>query len=328
VGGGQAAGGMSGVATGGARPAGDALAAGPAARPGAGGGRGAARRLPPGRPGGRARRRLARLAVAVCLLVAALMPLFPLYWMLIASLKGPEELAQLPPTWWPAQPSLDAYRTAFEVVPFGRAFGNSLLIAGVCTASVLVTSVMAGYAFAKYRFRGSDTIFWAVVLTMFLPPIVTLVPLYWLVETMGLSDSYLGVMLPWLANAFGIFLMRQFIADVPDELLDAARVDGAGELRILARIVLPLLKPATVTLAVFAFVYYWNNFLWPLSILQTGTKFPVVLALAQLLNYSSSVQYQNVVMAGALVASVPTIAVFVLVQRVFVQGIARTGVRG
>jgi multiple sugar transport system permease protein len=278
--------------------------------------------------GGGARRRLARAGVAVALLVAALMPLFPVYWMLIASLKGPQELAQVPPTWWPSSPSLDAYRTAFEVVPFGRAFGNSLLIAGVCAASVVVTSVMAGYAFAKYRFRGRDAIFWTVVLTMFLPPIVTLVPLYWLVSAMGLSDSYLGVMLPWLANAFGIFLMRQFIADVPDELLDAARVDGAGELRILARVVLPLLKPATVTLAVFAFVYYWNNFLWPLSILQTGTKFPVVLALAQLLNYSSSVQYQNVVMAGALVASVPTIVVFVLVQRVFVQGIARTGVRG
>jgi multiple sugar transport system permease protein len=295
---------------------------------------GSARTEPTGRPerprpaGGRARRRLARVAIGGVLAVVGLVPLFPIYWLLISSLKGPEELAMLPPSWWPAHPSLDAYRTVFEVVPFARAFGNSVLIAGVCTASVLVTSVMAGYAFAKYRFRGRDAVFWAVVGTMFLPPIVTLVPLYWLVATLGLSDSYLGVMLPWLANAFGIFLMRQFIADVPDELIDAARVDGAGELRILARVVLPLLKPAMVTLAVFAFVYYWNNFLWPLSVLQTSARFPVVLALAQLLNYSSSVQYQNVVMAGALIASIPTIAVFLLVQRVFVQGIARAGVRG
>jgi multiple sugar transport system permease protein len=122
--------------------------------------------------------------------------------------------------------------------------------------------------------------------------------------------------------------MRQFIADVPDELVDAARVDGASELRIVWKVVLPLLKPATVTLGVFAFVYYWNNFLWPLSILQSGSKFPVVLALSQLLSYSSSVQYQNVVMAGALIASLPTIVVFLLTQRVFVQGIARTGVQG
>lgn len=255
-------------------------------------------------------------------------PLFPLYWMLTSSLKGPQELQQAPPTWWPKAPSLSAYRTVFEVIPFGHAFANSLLIAGVATISVLGTSVLAGYVFAKYRFRGRDALFWAVIATMFLPPIVTLVPLYWLVSSLGLSDSYLGVMLPWLANAFGIFLMRQFIADVPDELIDAARVDGASELRIVWKVVLPLLKPATVTLGVFAFVYYWNNFLWPLSILQSTSKFPVVLALTQLLSYSSSVQYQNVVMAGALIASLPTIVVFLLTQRVFVQGIARTGVQG
>jgi multiple sugar transport system permease protein len=272
----------------------------------------------------RAGRALTYLAFAVIVLL----PLFPLYWMLASSLKGPQELQQAPPTWWPKAPSLSAYRTVFEVIPFGHAFANSLLIAGVATISVLGTSVLAGYAFAKYQFRGRDALFWAVIATMFLPPIVTLVPLYWLVSSLGLSDSYLGVMLPWLANAFGIFLMRQFIADVPDELIDAARVDGASELRIVWKVVLPLLKPATVTLGVFAFVYYWNNFLWPLSILQSGSKFPVVLALSQLLSYSSSVQYQNVVMAGALIASLPTIVVFLLTQRVFVQGIARTGVQG
>jgi multiple sugar transport system permease protein len=148
------------------------------------------------------------------------------------------------------------------------------------------------------------------------------------VTTMGLADSYLGVVLPWLANAFGIFLMRQFMADVPDEIIDAARVDGANELRIVWQVVTPLLRPAVITLGVFAFVYYWNNFLWPLSILQSDTKFPVVLALSRLLSYSTSVQYQNVVMAGTLIASLPTIVVFLLAQRVFVQGIARTGVKG
>jgi multiple sugar transport system permease protein len=272
----------------------------------------------------RAGRALTYLAFAAIVLL----PLFPLYWMLASSLKSPQELQQAPPTWWPKTPSLNAYRTVFEVIPFGHAFANSLLIAGVATMSVLGTSVLAGYVFAKYHFRGRDVLFWAVIATMFLPPIVTLVPLYWLVSSLGLADSYLGVMLPWLANAFGIFLMRQFIADVPDELVDAARVDGASELRIVWKVVLPLLKPATVTLGVFAFVYYWNNFLWPLSILQSASRFPVVLALSQLLSYSSSVQYQNVVMAGALIASLPTIVIFLLTQRVFVQGIARTGVQG
>lgn len=266
----------------------------------------------------------ARLALALTMLV----PLFPLYWMVISSLKGPEELQKTPPTWFPSDPTFGAYSEVFDVIPFGRTFVNSLLVAGIPTLSVLVTSIMAGYAFAKYRFRGRDGLFWTVVATMFLPPIVTLVPLYWLVSTLGLSDSYLGVMLPWLANAFGIFLMRQFIADVPDELIEAARVDGASELRIVWQIVTPLVWPAIVTLGVFGFVYYWNNFLWPLSILQSDEKFPVVLALNQLLSYSTSVQYQNVVMAGALIASLPTILVFLVAQRVFVQGISRSGVKG
>jgi multiple sugar transport system permease protein len=275
------------------------------------------RRVHPGRA-------VARLTLGVVMLV----PLFPLYWMVISSLKGPQELQKIPPTWFPTDPSFGAFSTVFRVVPFGHAFLNSFLIAGTATLSVLVTSVMAGYVFAKYRFRGRDVIFWLVVATMFMPPIVTLVPLYWLVTTMGLADSYLGVVLPWLANAFGIFLMRQFMADVPDEIIDAARVDGANELRIVWQVVTPLLRPAVITLGVFAFVYYWNNFLWPLSILQSDTKFPVVLALSRLLSYSTSVQYQNVVMAGALIASLPTIVVFLLAQRVFVQGIARTGVKG
>lgn len=268
-----------------------------------------------------------RFGVVVLLAVAALFPLFPLYWMVISSLKSPAELSAIPPSWWPRSLTFDAYTTVFEAVPFGRSFANSVLIAGLGTLSVLVTSIGAGYVFAKYRFRGRDALFWTLVGTMFLPPIVTLVPLYWMVSSLGLSDSYLGVLLPWLANPFGIFLMRQFCSDVPDELIDAARVDGAGELRILARVVVPLLKPAVVTLAVFAFVYYWNSFLWPLSVLQSDTKFPVVLSLAQLLSYASSVRYQSVVMAGALVASIPTLVVFLLTQRVFIQNIARTGVR-
>ncbi|WP_166350470.1 carbohydrate ABC transporter permease [Phytoactinopolyspora limicola] len=273
-------------------------------------------------------RRLQRVSLRVTLAMVLLVPAFPLFWMLSSSLKSPQELMRTPPTWLPSEPTLDAYRTVFDVLPFGRAFANSLLVSGVATLSVLVTSILAGYVFAKYRFRGRDALFWAMVATMFLPPIVTLVPLYWLVSQLGLSDSYLGVMLPWLANGFGIFLMRQFIADVPDDLIDAARLDGAGELRIVTRVVAPLVLPAIVTLGVFAFVFYWNNFIWPLSILQSTEKFPVVLMLSQLLSYSTSVQYQNVVMAGAAIASIPTIVVFLLTQRVFVAGIARSGVKG
>ncbi|MFH5823632.1 carbohydrate ABC transporter permease [Georgenia sp. AZ-5] len=268
-----------------------------------------------------------RVGLYAVLVLAAAVQFAPLYWLVISTLKTPQEFGSIPPTWFPQQATLDAYATVFTDVPFGRSILNSVLITGVCSLSVLVTSTMAGYVFAKYRFAGRDAIFWAVIATMFLPPIITLVPLYHLVSSMGLSDSYAGVMLPWLVNAFGIFLMRQFIADVPDELIDAARIDGASEPRILVRVVAPLLRPAVVTLLVFTVVYYWNNFLWPLSILQSEAKYPVVLTLSRLLSYTMSVGYQNVVMAGALVASLPTLVVFLLAQRVFVQGIARTGVK-
>lgn len=274
------------------------------------------------------RRRLGKTIQYALLALVALIPLFPLYWLLISAMKTPAEFSQIPPTWFPSTPTLEPTVTALTAVPFFQSMLNSIIIAGGATASVLVTSILAGYVFAKHQFRGRDALFWGIIATMFLPPIVTIVPLYYLVSSMGLSDTYLGVLLPWLANAFGIFLMRQFIQDIPDELIEAARVDGAGEFRIVWQFVVPLLKPAIVTLAVFMFVYAWNNFLWPLSILKSEALYPVVLTLNRLMSYTMSFEYQNVVLAGAVIASLPTLLVFLVTQRVFVAGIAASGVKG
>lgn len=274
------------------------------------------------------KQRVNRVVLYVLLAVVAVIPLFPLYWLVISAFKTPAEFSQIPPTWFPSEPTLNPLITAFTEVPFAQSMLNSLIIAGGSTISVIITSVLAGYVFAKHTFRGRDALFYTVVATMFLPPVVTLVPLYYLVTSMGLDDSYLGVMLPWLANAFGIFLMRQFISDVPDEIIEAARVDGAGEFRIVWQFVVPMLKPAVVTLAVFMFVYSWNNFIWPLSILKSEALYPVVLTINRLMSYTMSFEYQNVVIAGALVASLPTLLVFLVAQRVFVQGIASSGVKG
>lgn len=274
------------------------------------------------------RQRVSRVVLYACLAVVALIPLFPLYWLAISAFKTPAEFSQIPPTWFPIEATLNPIITAFTEVPFAQSMLNSLIIAGGSTVSVIITSVLAGYVFAKHRFRGRDALFYTVVATMFLPPVVTLVPLYYLVTSLGLDDTYLGVMLPWLANAFGIFLMRQFISDVPDEIIEAARVDGAGEFRIVWQFVVPMLKPAVVTLSVFMFVYSWNNFIWPLSILKSEALYPVVLTINRLMSYTMSFEYQNVVIAGALVASLPTLLVFLVAQRVFVQGIASSGVKG
>lgn len=262
------------------------------------------------------------------MILAAAFAVFPLYWMLASSLKTAAELQQLPPTWWPTQPILDAYSAVFQVIPFARAIANSFIIAGGTTLGIVVTSLMAGYVFAKYRFRGREVLFFAVLATMFVPPIVLLVPLYRMMQGLGLVDTHLGVMLPFLANAFGIFLMRQFIAGVPDELIDAARIDGASEATVLFRIVAPLVAPGLAVLVLFAFVFHWNSFLWPLTMLQSQEMQTVVLAMNSLMSYTTSVRFQNVVMAGATISILPSVLLFLVLGRYFVRGILQTGLRG
>lgn len=269
-------------------------------------------------------------ALLLFLIVAiAVMAAFPLVWMVLSSLKTPAESMQTPPVWLPATPNLSAYREVADVIDAQRSFWNSFVIATTTTAGILVTSLMAGYAFAKYRFRGRDALFAMMIATMFLPPIVTLIPLYRLVTYMGFNASLIGVIVPHLANAFGIFLMRQFIAGVPDDLIDAARIDGASELRIVFSVVAPAVVPAIAALALFAFVYHWNTYLWPLTVLQGNTEdYPIVLSLGRLLSYNRGAMNTGLVMAGATLAVLPPLVLFVFLQRFFVDSIVSAGVKG
>lgn len=264
--------------------------------------------------------------IATYVAITAVM-LFPLFWMVASSFKTAQELQALPPVWFPSTLDWSSYERAFSTVPFARSFMNSLIIAGGTTVGILLTSIMAGYAFAKLRFKGRNLLFASVLATMFLPPIVMLVPLFKVVQALGLVDSLAGVMLPNLANAFGIFLMRQFIAGVPDELLESARLDGASEWTNLWRVVFPLLGPAVAALAVFAFTFHWNSFLWPLTVLQSPESQTVVLALNRLVSYTSAIRFQNVVMAGATISVLPNILLFLFLQRYFIAGIAQTGLK-
>lgn len=262
-------------------------------------------------------------------LLSCVVAAFPVLWMVLTSLKTADETLQTPPVWVPGSPTLDAYTGVADVIDVGRSFLNSALIAGVTTAGILVTSLLAGYVFAKYRFRGKNALFAVLVATMFLPPIVTLIPLYRIVGELSLDASLAGVIAPNLANAFGIFLMRQFIAGVPDELIEAARLDGASELRIVFRIVAPTVVPAMAALALFAFVFHWNSYLWPLTVLQGNEESaPIVLSLARLLTYTGSAENTPLVMAGATLAVLPPLILFVFLQRFFVNTMARTGLSG
>jgi multiple sugar transport system permease protein len=261
--------------------------------------------------------------------IVAVVAAFPLAWMLLTSLKTPHETMQVPPVWLPSNPNLDAYAQVADVVALGRSFVNSAIIAVVTTVAIIVTSLMAGYAFAKYQFRHRELLFAVLIATMFLPPIVTLIPLYRITGYLGLNGSLAGVLVPNLANAFGIFLMRQFIKGVPDELIEAARVDGASEMRVLFQIVAPAVLPAIAALTLFAFVYHWNSYLWPLTVLQgNGDAYPIVISLSRLLSYNRGAMNTGLVMAGATLAVLPPVLLFVILQRFFVDSIVSSGVKG
>jgi multiple sugar transport system permease protein len=267
--------------------------------------------------------------ILTAIILVAVATAFPLAWMVLTSLKTPAETMQTPPAWIPAAPSLDAYRKVSDVVQAGRSFINSAIIATVTTAGILFTSLLAGFAFAKYQFRGRNIIFAAVIATMFLPPIVTLIPLYRLVGYLRIDGGLVGVIAPNLANAFGIFLMRQFIRGVPDDLIDAGRMDGASDLRIVFLIVAPSVTPSIAALALFAFVYHWNSYLWPLTVLQGHTdNYPIVISLSRLLSYNRGAMNTNLVMAGATLAVLPPLMLFAFLQRFFVDSVVSTGIKG
>lgn len=250
----------------------------------------------------------------------------PFVWMILGSFKTQGELLKVPPTWWPQTPTLDNYRQLFSKESFPRYFFNSTLVAVCVTAGNVIFCSMVGYALAKLTFRGRKLVFTLVMGTLLIPGMVTFVPLFVLVANLGLVDSYPGLILPFLVTPFGVFLMRQFIIGLPDELLDAGRVDGASELRIFRQIILPLCGPGVATLGILTFLGSWNNFLWPLVVAQTQEHYTLPVALA-LFSTGQNVTNYGLLLAGATVVVVPIVIVFLIFQRRFIEGIASTGIK-
>jgi multiple sugar transport system permease protein len=270
----------------------------------------------------------ARALQYLVMLFIILVMIFPFFWLVASSLKPASEQGAIPPIWWSAHPDISSYKTVFEVLPFARALLNSVIVTVCCTVGILVTSIMAGYVFAKHQFPGKTPIFIVVLATMMVPQFILLIPLYRMINALNLTNSFPGLILPNLANGFGIFLMRQFIMGIPDELLEAARIDGSSEWTILWRVVVPQLRPAAAALILFAFVFQWNNFLWPLSIVNTSDMSTVVLSLNGLRTYTSSVSFTNIVMAGTVIGILPSVILALWVQRYFIEGISMTGIKG
>ncbi|HEY0186355.1 MAG TPA: carbohydrate ABC transporter permease [Cellulomonas sp.] len=267
-------------------------------------------------------RRLARIPGNLFVLVMVLLAVLPFLYMVSTSVQSGATRLVLWPDW--SAFDLSAYTRLFTTYGFGRALGISVVVVTLACAANLVVCSLAAYAFAKRPFRGSEVLYWVYVATMMVPTQVTLIPLYRLMRDLGLLNTTVALFLP-AVNAFGVFLIRQFLDAVPDDIIEAARIDGAGDLRIFWQIVLPLIRPVVVTLTVFTFISTWNDFLWPLVVTSDSAMNTVTLAAAQLQGRFTT-DY-GLVMAGATVAFLIPFLMYVLLQRHFVQGIASSGLK-
>ena len=269
---------------------------------------------------------IARFVAVFILVLGAISMLIPFIWMISTSLKNDPEVFTFPPTWLPETIQWSNYLDAFGVANFGRVFFNSTYVALVTTVLGLLFMSMAGYAFAKFRFWGREVIFILLLATMMIPFQVTMIPIYILFRELDLLNSYTGLIAPNVATAFGIFMMRQFMQSLPDELMDAARIDGAGEARIFFKIMLPLVKAPLAALGIFTFMFSWNNYFLPLVII-TNESYKTLPLLISSLSAGLYVQSWPLVMAAATIATLPIIIVFFFAQKYFIEGMALTGIK-
>jgi multiple sugar transport system permease protein len=277
-----------------------------------------------GRPAGKS---LEKWVIWLLLGAGAVLMIAPFYWMIVTAFKSRSEVMVFPPTWWPQQPTLEPWeeltrlRGGFHVF-----FANSLFVSTCITLLVLLTSAMAGYAFAKFQFRGRELLFILILSLLMIPFNVYIIPLYKLMVDLGWTNSYWALIIPGIYSPLGIFMMRQFMHSIPNDLIDAARVDGASEWGIFFRIILPLSTAALAALGIFTFTWSWDDFLWPLVIIDEPQRYTLPLGLSQLRGrFGTDVATS---MAGAMVAVLPVLIVYLFAQRRFVEGITLSGLKG
>jgi ABC-type glycerol-3-phosphate transport system permease component len=269
--------------------------------------------------------RLLKYTLAV---VIALIMIFPFYWMINTSFKTVQETRVYPPTFFPRDPvGLDNYDAVMTRISFFSYLKNSVLVSTAITFGALLTSSLAGYIFAKFQFRGRSTVFFMIVATMMVPFHVVLIPVFLIVRELGIFNSLWALIIPGLVTPWGIFLMRQYMLNLSSEMLDAARVDGASELGIFWRIVLPVSRPGLAAVGIFIFMYHWNDFLWPMVVLKDEPLRTLPLGLA-VFSEGFGITRWNIVMAAAVMAVLPIFVVFAFAQRHFIEGITLGSTKG
>jgi multiple sugar transport system permease protein len=260
------------------------------------------------------------------LILGALACASPLVWMISASLMPSGDPSVFPPSFVPKTVTLDHYRILFTRLNVARYFLNSVLVSVGVTAISLVINSLAGYAFAKYRFAGRDKLFTFLLASMIIPAQITMLPLFLMLNRLGLVNTYWGILIPGMASIFGIFLIRQYALSLPDSLIEAARMDGAGDFKIYWRVIIPLCRPVLVTLGLFTFMGTWNDFLWPLIVMTDDSMYTLPVAIANLMGEHAP--DTELMMAGSVLTVLPVLIVFLAVQKYYIQGIMAGSVKG
>jgi ABC-type glycerol-3-phosphate transport system permease component len=268
-----------------------------------------------------------RTILYIVLIITSLIMFVPFYWAITSSIKMEQFIFASPPQWWPSPITFKNYLGMLQRVPgFPRYFLNSVLIAGAITLAHVFFDTLAAYAFAKLKFPGRDAIFFMMLLGLMVPFQVNMIPIYRILSSLKMVDTYAALIVPNMTSIFGIFLMRQFLISIPNDLLDAARIDGCDELGVFARVIFPLTLPGLATLIVFIFMNAWNDFLWPRIVLNSDKMLtlPVGLAQLQLKNTSNEAQ----IMAGTVLTMLPMILVYLFMQKQFIEGMTSGAVKG
>ena len=269
--------------------------------------------------------RLTRVLLSIAGILVGLMVLLPVIWMLFTAFKPESDIVTYPPTLWPRELTLQNFIEVWDRIPFAQLYVNTVVFAGAVTLFSLLFDSMAAYALARIDFRGRGIVLVLILVLLMLPFQVTLIPLYDMLNSLGLTNTLPGMIIPRLTNAFGIFFLRQFFLSLPKDLEEAARVDGASEWRIYWGIILPLARPALLTLALFHFQYNWNDLLWPL-VMSSSVESATLPAGLALFMGQHVVEY-GLLMAGAVLSLLPVVIFFLLIQRSFVAGIATSGLK-
>jgi multiple sugar transport system permease protein len=277
--------------------------------------------------GERRSRRIPTALLYAALVVAAVLTLLPFLWVISGSLRGLDDFRSDPGAWLPSTVTWENYARLFTTAGFGGFLANSLIVAGITVAGNVVGGALAGYALAKLPFRGRRLAFGAVMTALMMPFSALFVVQFVVTVNLGLVDTLAGIALPSVVLPISVFICRQYAASIPDELLEAARMDGAGEWRVFAQVFLPLSGPALATSTIMSFLASWNNFIWPLIVAQQTATYTLPVGLAATKQAAQNVTDYGLVLAGAVVVMLPVLVLFLLLQRYFVQGIAATGLK-